>query len=225
MDENPTAASFFYHSALASVPQLQQKPLMSSPIPLHNPFHSITPGKKPPFHLHAYIECPMRSKTKYEIDKSTGILRVDRILHSSVHYPHNYGFIPQTYCSDMDPLDIIVIGQEPFVPGCVVAAKPIGGLLMYDQGLEDFKVIAVHENDPLFAPYNDVSQLSQHILTEMKHFFSTYKELEPGKSRPALGDFLSAAETMDVVRQAISDYIHHREQLLQGFFPSLTNQP
>lgn len=193
---------------------------MSEPPSFINPYHSIPPGKSPPFHLHAYIECPMRSKIKYEIDKRTGILRVDRILHSSVHYPHNYGFIPQTYCSDLDPLDIIVLGQEPFAPGCLVAAKPIGGLLMHDQGAEDFKVISVHENDPLFSPYNDVSQLSSHVLTEMRHFFGSYKELEPGKSRPELGDFLSAAETIDVIRKAISDYIQHRDALLAGEYPT-----
>jgi inorganic pyrophosphatase len=194
---------------------------MSSTHPsIFNPYHSLAPGPKPPFHLMAYIECPMRSKIKYELEKKSGLLKVDRILHSSIHYPNNYGFIPQTYCRDHDPLDIIVIGQEPVAPGSLVEAKPVGGLIMKDQGQEDFKVIAVHEGDPFFSTYNDVAQLSQHVLTEIKHFFSTYKELEPGKSRPEIGDFVTAIETVDVIRRAVSDYKKFRGKLLKGLYPS-----
>jgi inorganic pyrophosphatase len=186
-----------------------------------NPYHGLAPGPKPPFQLTAYIECPMRSKIKYELDKTSGLLRVDRTLHSSIHYPHNYGFIPQTYCGDLDPLDIIVIGQDAVSPGCLVPAKPIGGLIMADQGAEDFKVIAVQEGDPYFSSYNDVGQLSQHMLTEIEHFFSTYKELEPGKSAPHIGGFSTAIETIDVIRRAISDYTKCKAKLLRGIYPQL----
>lgn len=193
-------------------------------LPSANPYHSISPGPRPPFVVTAFIECPMRSKIKYELDKMSGFLKVDRILHSSIHYPSNYGFIPQTYCEDRDPLDIIVIGQEPVMPGCLMTAKPIGGIPMRDQGEEDFKVIAVHEGDPYFSHTNDVTQLSVHILTEMQHFFSTYKELEPGKSRPEIGDFVSAVETVDTIRRAIRDYETHRDKLLAGEYPKLKSK-
>lgn len=194
--------------------------MKSAPIPSLNPYHALAPGPNPPLQLTAYIECPMRSKIKYELDKLSGLLKVDRILHSSVHYPSNYGFVPQTYCRDHDPIDIIVIGQEPVCPGTLMSAKPIGGLMMKDQGKDDFKIIAVHEGDPFYAAYNDVSQLSQHVLTEIRHFFGTYKELEPGKSRPEIGKFNSAVETIDVIRQSIEDYKRFRNDLLNGTYPS-----
>ncbi len=184
-----------------------------------NPYHSLAPGPNPPYMVTAYIECPMRSKIKYELDKISGLLKVDRILHSAVHYPSNYGFIPQTYCNDHDPLDVIVIGQEPVAPGCLMVAKPIGGLPMRDQGKEDFKVISVHEGDPYFSSFNDVSQLSEHVLNEIRHFFSTYKELEPGKSRPEIGDFASAMETADIIRQSITDYKRFKTKLVRGIYP------
>lgn len=138
---------------------------------LYNPFHLLSPGADVPTECRAFIECPMRSKIKYELNKRDGTMQVSRTLHSSVHYPSNYGFIPQTYCRDHDPLDILVLSQEPVVPGCVMQARPIGMLRMMDQELEDTKIIAVHLNDPVYDNYQDISQLPPHILREMRHFF------------------------------------------------------
>src|SRR5437867_12353393 len=107
----------------------------------YNPFHLLGPGENSPKECNAFIECPMRSKIKYELDKRNGILRISRMLHSAVHYPSNYGFIPQTYCRDHDPLDILVLSQEPVIPGCVMKARPIGMLPMHDPGDEDRQII------------------------------------------------------------------------------------
>ncbi|MES2307327.1 MAG: inorganic diphosphatase [Verrucomicrobiota bacterium] len=186
-----------------------------------NPYHSVSPGPKPPYVVTAYIECPMWSKIKYELDKKSGLLQVDRILHSAVHYPSNYGFIPMTYCGDKDPLDILVIGQESVTPGCLMHARPIGGMHMIDQGEDDFKVIAVHEGDPYYKEVSDISQLSTHVLTEIKHFFITYKELEKGKTRPEIEGFAGSVETMDIVRESIKNYNTHKAKLLKGIYPEL----
>ena len=144
----------------------------------NNPYHILSSGPSVPEMCNAYIECPMRSKIKYELDKQSGFLQISRMLHSAVHYPSNYGFIPQTYCQDHDPLDILVLSQEPVIPGCVMKARPIGMLRMIDQGLEDIKIIAAHADDPMFSNYNDISQLPPHVLLEIRHFFEIYKELE-----------------------------------------------
>jgi inorganic pyrophosphatase len=124
------------------------------------------------------IEIPKGSKVKYELDKATGLLWLDRVLHSAVHYPANYGFLPQTYCDDGDPLDVLVLGQEPVVPLCVLRAKAIGVITMRDDKGRDDKVIAVHVDDPEYAHYRDVSELPPHRLKEMQRFFLDYKVLE-----------------------------------------------
>lgn len=186
-----------------------------------HPYHSVSPGSKAPYVVSAYIECPMGSKIKYELDKKSGLLHVDRILHSAVHYPSNYGFIPQTYCGDKDPLDILVIGQEPVTAGCLMSARPVGGMHMLDQGEDDFKVIAVHDNDPYFKEISDVAQLPAHVLNEIKHFFITYKELEPGKSRPVISGFAGSIETLDIVKESIKQYSIHRAKLVKGIYPEI----
>jgi inorganic pyrophosphatase len=114
------------------------------------------------------IEIPRGSKVKYELDKDTGLCFVDRILYSSVVYPHNYGFIPKTLCEDGDPLDVLVLMQEPVVPMCFLRAKPIGVMQMLDQGEQDDKIIAVHADDPEFRHFSDISQLPQHRLAEIR---------------------------------------------------------
>src|SRR6266478_7670888 len=128
----------------------------------YNPLHLLGPGDGSPKEVNAFIECPMRSKIKYELDKRNGILHISRTLHSSVHYPSNYGFIPQTYCRDHDPLDVLVLSQEPVIPGCVMKAHPIGMLPMHDTGQEDIKISAVHANDPFLAPYTADPGLPPH---------------------------------------------------------------
>ena len=149
----------------------------------------------------------MRSKIKYELDKISGFLQISRVLHSAVHYPSNYGFIPQTYCEDHDPLDILVLSQEPVTPGCVMKARPIGMLRMIDQGLEDIKIIAAHTNDPFFENYTDIAQLPPHVLREIHHFFEIYKELEKA-DLPQVGNFQDRYAAYRAIRTALAQYQH-----------------
>ena len=184
----------------------------------YNPFHVLTPGDKAPEECNAYIECPMRSKIKYELDKCNGILHISRTLHSAVHYPSNYGFIPQTYCRDHDPLDVLVLSQEPVIPGCVMKMRPIGMLRMIDQDLEDIKIIAIHVNDPMFESYGDISELPPQMLREMRHFFEIYKELEDAKL-PVVEDFRGRIDAHMVIRESVVAYERFRPQLLDCLFP------
>ncbi len=143
-----------------------------------HPWHDVKLGDKSPSIITAIIEIPAGSKVKYELDKESGLLIVDRILYSSVRYPANYGFIPQTYCDDHDPLDILVLCQENVAPMSLMRAKPIGLMKMIDQGEPDDKVIAVHADDPEFSSYSDVKELPPHRMNEVKTFFEDYKALE-----------------------------------------------
>lgn len=131
-----------------------------------------------PFEFICYIEISKGSKNKYELDKETGMLYLDRILYTSTHYPANYGFIPRTYCDDHDPLDVLVLCDEAILPQALVKCKPIGVMEMYDQNETDEKIIAVPVNDPDKNCYNDISELPNHVLNEIMHFFSVYKTLE-----------------------------------------------
>ena len=143
-----------------------------------NPWHDVELGEEIPRDFRCVIEIPKGSKVKYELDKQTGLLWLDRVLHSAVHYPANYGFLPRTYCGDGDPLDVLVLGQEPVVPLCILRARAIGVLSMSDdKGLDD-KIIAVHLDDPEYAHYRDVAELPPHRLKEMQRFFLDYKVLE-----------------------------------------------
>ncbi len=197
-----------------------KSPLAGNALPpaRYNPFHLLTPGDGAPKEVNAFIECPMRSKIKYELDKRNGILHISRTLHSAVHYPSNYGFIPQTYCRDHDPLDILVLSQEPVIPGCVMMARPIGMLRMIDQDLEDIKIIAVHVNDPMYESYNDISQLPPHTLREIRHFFEIYKELEKAKL-PVVEDFRGRIDAQTVIRESAAAYQRFRDRLLNCEYP------
>src|SRR6478672_7704361 len=124
-----------------------------------HPWHDVDLTADAPNTVPAIIEVPKGSKTKYELDKASGLIKVDRVLFSSVHYPANYGFIPRTYCDDNDPLDILVLGQEPVVPLAIMMAKPIGVMKMVDQGQADDKIIAVHADDPEYSHYNSLDEL------------------------------------------------------------------
>ena len=141
-------------------------------------WHDVPLGDRIEEHFSAVIEIPKGSKMKYELDKDTGLLRVDRILHSAVHYPANYGFLPRTYCEDGDPLDVLVLGQEPVVPLCVMRARAIGVLAMSDDKGRDDKIIAVHVDDPEYEHYRDIAELPPHRLKELERFFLDYKALE-----------------------------------------------
>lgn len=144
-------------------------------------WHSVDPKRIKPEDFLACIEISAGSKNKYELDKETGVLILDRILFTATHYPQNYGFIPHTLSEDGDPLDVLVLCSQPIVPLSLTQAYPIGILEMEDSGKLDEKIIAVCAHDPLYSEYKDICQLPQHMLDEIQHFFRVYKELEHDK--------------------------------------------
>lgn len=144
----------------------------------------ITIGKKFPEAINVIIEIPKDSQNKYEFDKKSGAIILNRVLYSPMHYPTDYGFIPHTYCDDGDPLDVLVLGSDPLFPGCVVEARPIGLLKMIDGNEADYKILAVQTKNPRFENIKDISDIKsvhEHSLKEISHFFSAYKELEGKK--------------------------------------------
>lgn len=143
-----------------------------------NPWHDVSPGEQTPEFVNGIIEIPKGTRAKYEIDKVSGLLKLDRVLYSSVYYPANYGFIPRTLCEDRDPLDILVLSQLEFVPLCLVTAKVIGVMRMSDQGDADDKIIAVCAGDPSVNHIQDISELPKHFISELRNFFEDYKKLE-----------------------------------------------
>ena len=169
-----------------------------------NPWHDVNLGDNVPHTIPAIIEVPKGSKNKYELDKETGLIRVDRVLFSSVQYPANYGFVPRTFCEDNDPLDILVLGQEPVFPLSIVIAKPIGLMKMSDQGEEDDKIIAVHANDPEYLHYSSIDQLQPHRMAEVKRFFEDYKVLE--EKTVIVEDFLGPTHAIKSIEASIAMY-------------------
>jgi inorganic pyrophosphatase len=150
------------------------------------------------------IEVPRGSKNKYELDKETGFLRLDRVLYSAVHYPANYGFIPRSFCDDGDPLDALVLGQEPVYPLTIVEARAIGVMRMRDDKGIDDKIIAVNVRDPAVSDYHDRNQLPQHVEREIKRFFQDYKVLE--HKMVEVEDMLGPAEAFQILRDALDLY-------------------
>jgi len=169
-----------------------------------NPWHSVSYGKNVPDTVNAIIEIPRYSRAKYELDKETGMLRLDRVLYSAVYYPANYGFVPQTYCDDNDPLDILVLSQIDMQPLCLVEAKIIGVMRMLDQGEADDKLIAVCAHDMSVAFYNDISELPPNFINELRHFFEEYKKLENKEVK--VEDFQNARLAKKILQHSINDY-------------------
>ncbi|RYZ92861.1 MAG: inorganic diphosphatase [Proteobacteria bacterium] len=175
-----------------------------------HPWHDVSIGENAPEILTAIIEVPKGSKVKYELDKASGLIMVDRILFSSVHYPANYGFIPQTLCEDHDPLDILVLGQEPFVPLSLLRAKPIGVMRMWDQDEADDKIIAVHADDPEYSHYRTIEDLPPHRTIEIRRFFEDYKVLENKKVR--VDDFFGLKKSLEIIQESIAMYLQVHSQ-------------
>ena len=170
-----------------------------------NIWHDISPKRITAGDFMAVIEIEKGSKCKYELDKETGVLRLDRILYTSTHYPANYGFIPRTYADDLDPLDVLVLCSESLYPMTTVRCYPIGVISMIDNGRYDEKIIAIPFNYPTYNSYTDISQIPSHIFEEMSHFFRVYKELE-GKET-AVNEVKNADEARAVIQKAIDSYV------------------
>lgn len=172
-----------------------------------NIWHNINPKRITPKDFVAVVEIEKGSKCKYELDKETGILMLDRILHTSTHYPANYGFIPRTYADDLDPLDVLVLCSQTLKPMTSVRCYPIGVISMVDNGRYDEKIIAIPFSDPTYNTYKDIDEIPKHIFEEMKHFFKVYKELE-GKET-AVNEVAGKAEAEKIIAQAIEGYINN----------------
>lgn len=169
-----------------------------------HPWHGISAGNLSPRIVNAIIEIPQGSRCKYEIDKESGLLKLDRVIFSSFYYPINYGFIPQSYGGDKDPLDILVITSLPVQALTLMEAKIIGVMQMVDSGDADDKIIAVAAKDPGVNHYNNIEELPQHFFDELRHFFEEYKKLE--NKTVVVEDFGDKATALKIVEEAISFY-------------------
>ena len=169
-----------------------------------HPLHDIVVPERLEEFFPAVIEIPQGSKLKYELDKTTGMLMLDRVLYSSVHYPANYGFIPQSHAGDEDPLDILVLMQEPVHPLTIVRARAIGGFRMRDDRGIDDKIVAVAIDDPAFSHYTEVSQIPPHVTLELRRFFQDYKVLEGKLSE--VDEMYDCKRALEVIRAALQAY-------------------
>jgi inorganic pyrophosphatase len=181
--------------------------------PATHPWHSIETGKDAPAYVKCIVEIPKGSKGKYEMDKDTGLLRLDRVLFSSVHYPANYGFITQTYCDDHDPLDILVICSIDVFPMCIINAKVIGAMEMVDGDERDNKIISVASNDMSVNYINNLSELPPHTLVELKRFFEDYKMLE--HKNVIVEEFLNREKAYEVILESMQLYQEMKDTLIK----------
>lgn len=178
-----------------------------------HPWHGVSLGPNAPRTVNAVIEIPQGSRCKYEIDKETGLLKLDRVIYSAFYYPCNYGFIPQTYGDDNDPLDILVITSVPVQALCLVQAKVVGVMQMVDNGDADDKIIAVAANDPSVNHYNNIEELPKHFFDELRHFFEEYKKLENKTVKvEEIGDKTVA---LRIIEDAIASYKQHFKPVKQ----------
>ncbi len=172
---------------------------------MNNIWHDIDPKRITPTDFVCVIEIPKGSKKKYELDKETGLLILDRVLYTSTHYPANYGFIPRTYGDDLDPLDVLVLCSESIAPLTLARCYPIGVIRMIDNGRGDEKIIAIPFNDPTYNQYRNINELPNHIFDEMSHFFSVYKALE--KKETVVDEVQPINFAIQVIETAIESYI------------------
>src|ERR1043165_2588690 len=169
-----------------------------------HPWHEVSIGENPPERVNAIIEIPKGSRAKYEIDKDSGLIKLDRVIYASMYFPLNYGFIPQTLGEDLDPLDIVVLTQVTVVPLCLIPAKVIGVMRMIDRGQADDKIIAVATQDASVSHINRVEELPEYFKVELKHFFENYKALE--NKKVIVDEFQSKQKAVEIIEQSISLY-------------------
>ena len=175
-----------------------------------HPWHDVTPGEEMPLEFNAVIEIPFGSSVKYELDKESGLIKLDRVLYSAVYYPANYGFIPQTLAEDDDPLDVLVLCQETVVPLTLIHARTIGLMTMIDAGKKDHKIIAVASYDPEFNSYREASEMPPHRLTMLRRFFQDYKLLE-GKA-VEVDEIQPANKAFPIIEDALTRYSQQRRR-------------
>jgi inorganic pyrophosphatase len=175
-----------------------------------HPWHDVTPGSKLPHEFNTVIEIPFGSSVKYELDKTSGLIKLDRVLYSAVYYPANYGFIPQTLAEDDDPLDVLVLCQETVVPLTIIHARAIGLMTMIDSGKKDHKIIAVATEDPEFNVYREADQMPPHRSLMLRRFFQDYKQLE-GKA-VEVDEIRPAAEAYPIIEGALQTYSDQRRR-------------
>jgi inorganic pyrophosphatase len=183
-----------------------------------HPWHDVTPGDQLPREFNTVIEIPFGSSVKYELDKISGLIKLDRVLYSAVYYPANYGFIPQTLAEDDDPLDVLVLCQETVVPLTIIHARTIGLMTMIDMGKRDHKIIAIATEDPEFNAYREAQEMPAHRLLMLRRFFQDYKQLE-GKA-VEVDEIRPAAEAFPIISDALHRY---SEQRRKGFAAAPTH--
>ena len=171
---------------------------------IKHPWHEVSTGDNPPEFVNGIIEIPKGSRAKYEVDKDSGLIKLDRVLYASMYYPLNYGFIPQTLGEDHDALDIVILTQVSVVPLCIVPSKVIGVMRMIDKGEADDKIIAVAADDVSVSHINDVTDLPEYFRVELKHFFENYKTLE--NKKVVVDEFQSRHKAMEIIKEGINLY-------------------
>ncbi len=190
---------------------------------MFHPWHELEAGPDAPAEMNVVVEIPRGSRNKYELDKQTGMFRLDRVLYSAVHYPGDYGFFPRTYAQDDDPLDALVMVSVPTFPGCVIDVRPIGIFRMTDKDEMDEKVLCVPAKDPLYAEYRNLSDVPPHFLKEVEHFFSVYKDLEGGRVHPLGWEDGKVARS--TIIEAMARYELKRKQDLNAAVAKPTVRP